>query len=86
MTHTVSVSAMSLYEAAALALAEFWSCGFAPVNAGPATRLVIAVEAPATTHELSVAKLTAWLEGGGKSPNEQAMKVRLRAIVGQAGG
>jgi hypothetical protein len=28
-------------------------------------------------------KLTAWLEAGGKSPNEQAVKVTLREKLGR---
>jgi hypothetical protein len=50
ITHTVSVSASSLYEAAARALAEFEKYGFAVMIAGPGTRLTVAVEAPTTTH------------------------------------
>ena len=42
------------------------------------------VEAPSTTHELSVRKPSAWLEGGCKSPREQAMKVRLRELLGRS--
>jgi hypothetical protein len=62
-------------------LVEFRRAGFAAVMPGPGTRLRVEVKAPATTHELSVGKLTAWLEGSGKSPAEQALKTRLRAIV-----
>jgi hypothetical protein len=62
VTHTVTVSASPLYEAAALRIAEFKKSGFAFANIGPARRLTIAVEPPATTHELSVGKLQAWLE------------------------
>ncbi len=78
ISHTVSVAASSLYEAAALALAEFKKSGFALAAVGPATLLRIDVEAPTMTHELSVGKLQSWLESGGKSPREQAVKVRLR--------
>jgi hypothetical protein len=39
---------------------------------GPATRLTIAVEPPATMHELSIGTLQAWLDTNGKSPREQA--------------
>lgn len=82
ITHTVSLSASSLYEAAALALAEFKKSGFALGAVGPGTRLRIAVEAPTTAHELSVGKLQAWLDSGGKTPREQAVKVRLRQALG----
>jgi len=83
MTHTVSVSASSLYEAAALALAEFKKSGFALAEVGPATKLTVTVEAPTTAHELSVRKLQAWLDTNGKTPREQAVKVTVRQILGR---
>src|SRR4051794_36886986 len=70
VTHTVSITASSMYEAAALGLAELKRSGFAMAIAGPATRLTIAVESPATTHELSVARLQAWLDSSAKTPRE----------------
>ena len=81
ITHTVSLAASSLYEAAALALAEFKRSGFALAAVGPATRLRIDVEAPTTAHEISVAKLQSWLDSSGKTPREQAVKVRLRQAL-----
>ena len=81
MTHTVTVSASSLYEAAALGIVEFKRSGFAFTSIGPATRLKISVDPPAATHELSVAKLHAWLNTNGKTPREQAAKVTLRQIL-----
>jgi hypothetical protein len=83
ITHTVSVSASSLHEAAALAIAEFKKSGFAFAAVGPGTKLKVAVEPPATTHELSVGKLQAWLECNGKTPREQATKVTLRQLLGR---
>jgi len=83
VTHTVTVSASSLYEAAALAIAEFKRSGFAFAGIGPATRLKIAVQAPSTTHELSVSKFEAWLTANGKTPREQAKKVTLRQLLGR---
>jgi hypothetical protein len=82
VTHTVTVSASSLYEAAVLGIVEFKKSGFAFANIGPATRLTINVEPPATTHELSVGKLQAWLDTNGKTPREQAAKVNLRQLLG----
>lgn len=81
ITHTVSVSASSLYEAAALGLAEFEKGGFAIMIAGSGTKLTVAVEAPTTTHVLTVAKLQSWLDMNGKSPREQAAKVTLRQLL-----
>ena len=82
ITHSVEVSAASLYEAAVLALAEFRRAGIATVTPGLGTRLRVEVKVPATSHELSVGKLTAWLEGSGKTPAEQALKTRLRDVLG----
>jgi hypothetical protein len=48
---------------------------------GPATLLTVAVDAPSTLHDLPMRKLTSWLQTGGKSPNEQAAKVRLRDLL-----
>jgi hypothetical protein len=83
ITHAAQVSASSLYEAAALALAEFRRCGLTDATPGPAARLTVTVlvDAPTTLHELPMRKLTAWLEAGGKSPSEQAVKVRLRDLL-----
>jgi len=49
---------------------------------GPATRLTVAVKAPATSHEVRLSKIEAWLHSVGRSPNEKAMKVRLRELLG----
>jgi hypothetical protein len=83
VTHTVTVSASSLYEAAARGIAEFKRSGFAFASIGPATRLKISVEPPMTTHEISVGKFEAWLNSNGKTPREQTTKVTLRQILGR---
>jgi len=59
VSHSVEVIAGSLYEAAVLALAPFRRCGFTDAIVGLATRLTVAVQAPATTHELAVRKVEA---------------------------
>jgi hypothetical protein len=46
------------------------------------TRLTIRVKQPETEHTVRVRKLRTWLDGGGKSPNEQVMKSRLREMLG----
>ena len=83
MVHTVSVAASSLYEAAALALAEFKKSGFALAEVGPGTRFKVAVQTPATMHELSVRNLQMWLDSNGRTPREQAVKVTLRQRLGR---
>jgi hypothetical protein len=84
IVHTVDVPASSLYEAAAFAIAEFRRCGFTDAMPGPATLLTVAVEAPATTHELPIHKFEAWLDSSAKSPADHVFKQRLRDLVGRS--
>jgi hypothetical protein len=84
ITHCAEVTAETLYEAAVLALAEFDRRGFTDAQTGPATRLHIAVLAPSTSHEISVGKVRAWLDGSGRSPAQQVLKARLRKVLGSA--
>ena len=82
MTHSVRVTAASLLEAAALGLAELRKCAMMDAAPGPAARFTVAIESPATVHEVPMRRLTAWLQSGGKSPSEQATKARLRELLG----
>jgi hypothetical protein len=81
ITHAATVAASSLYEAAALAVAEFRRCGLMDAAPGPATQLAIRVEAPSTMHALPVRKLMSWLDGSRRTPAEQALKERLRGVL-----
>jgi hypothetical protein len=49
---------------------------------GSATRLTVTVKVPATSHEVRLSKIETWLHSNGKSPNEQALKIRLRELLG----
>ena len=42
----------------------------------------VTVKTPATSHEVRVSKIETWLHSNGKSPNEQALKIRLRELLG----
>ena len=46
-----------------------------------AERATVAVQAPATPHEVRLSEIEAWLQSGGKRPAEQALKVRLGEAV-----
>jgi len=81
ITHTVEISASTLYEAAVLALEEFRRHGFADATFGPGTKLTVKVRQPELSHVVSVGRLRSWLDGSGKSPVEHAMKSRLRGLV-----
>ena len=81
ISHSVKVEAQSLYEAAALALAEFRGSGVTePI--GGAIRLRIEVKRQSTIHKLTASKAEAWLGSNAKSPSERALKVRLREVMG----
>jgi hypothetical protein len=55
-------------------------CGpFTDVTFGPATRLTHPRQT-ARDQAFSVGNLQTWLDGDGKSPNEQVMKSRLREL------
>src|SRR5437879_2685036 len=79
--HSVEVTASTLYEAAVLAMAEFSRCGFTGSVPGPATQLTVTVKMPTTSPEVQWSKIEVWLLSAGK-PNEQAMKGRLRELLG----
>jgi hypothetical protein len=49
-------------------MAEFRRCGFTDAEPGSAARLKDSVEGLAMTHELSVARVRAWLKKNGKGP------------------
>lgn len=79
-THTVTVSAKSLYEAVGLAVQAFklqpW---VPPVPAG--ARLIIAVRAPAVQHEVTVEKARRWAGLAAASPSDKLQRERVRALL-----
>jgi hypothetical protein len=50
--------------------------------------LSVSVKSPEVTHNVKIIDFENWLEGSGKSPAEQALKVELRALLtaGQQSG
>jgi hypothetical protein len=81
--HAVEVSASTLYEAVALALAEFRRVQLAECAPGPMTELSVTVKPPMETHRVRVRQFHQWLECNGKTPAEQALKARLREVLGR---
>ena len=78
--HTVEVTADSLFEAAALALAALKADEWTePV--GPGTRLEVQVQHPVVVHKLTVKQLERWLNRAMPSPNETLKKKRLRELL-----
>jgi len=80
MTHSVSVTALSLFEATGLAVAAFREAGIqAP---GPMTTFTVTACQPETQHKVPMSKLEAWLKGCGGSPKEQMVKQRIKGLLG----
>jgi hypothetical protein len=72
------LTAESLYEAAVEAMAAFKNSMLIDTRMPPGARLTIRVKVPEEEHTVTVEKVMAWLEGGGKSPSELVKKTRLR--------
>lgn len=81
VTHSAEVAASSLFEASVLGIAALRKAGIDPVVLGDHARLTVTVQSPTVRHEVSPKRISAWLQSSGKSPREQALKSRLRAIL-----
>jgi hypothetical protein len=80
VSHSVDVSADSLYEAAILGFSLLKQDGWVDPVA-PGTQLEIQVRHPATTHSVSLAQLRRWVEGIAVSPDETLRKRKLKELL-----
>ena len=82
VSHTVEVTAASLYEAVAQGLAAFrgneW-IGDVGERFGVVRVSVVEVR---VEHEVKLKDFTAWLERSGRSPREIIERQKIRAILG----
>jgi hypothetical protein len=78
VTHTVDVSASSLYGAAVLGMKAFEETGWAD---HPVGEMEVIVRSPAVKHRVPVVRVTNWLRSAG-SPRDMALKARLKQILG----
>jgi len=79
-SHTVTVSASTLFEAAAEAIRAFrWEPWAAHALTGNAV-LRIEVQVPPVVHEVPLQAVERWRDGPSPSPKEYAVKRRLRDI------
>lgn len=78
ITHSVEVTAETLYEAAILGMNALkvprW-------RDNPNLKIQIRVRQPETIHEVWNSALSAWLARNGRTPKEQSLKTRLRDLV-----
>jgi hypothetical protein len=82
VSHTVEVTAASLYEAVVLGMAAIrtdeWVTGIAQgLNPVKVRVMNVAVE-----HEVKLGDFTKWLDRDGGSPREMTERKRIRSILG----
>lgn len=82
VSHTVEVTAASLYEAVALGMAairtEEWVAGIAQ-RLNP---IKVRVTNVAVEHEVKLGDFTKWLDRDSGSPREMTERKRIRSILG----
>lgn len=79
--HSVEVTASTLYEAAAQALAIFKQSDWADVI-GPNTELLVTVKNPETMHTVTPAQVRRWCDGVTLSPEEVLKRHRVKTLIG----
>ena len=82
LSHTVEVTAASLYEAVAQGLAAFRGNEWI-ADVGERFGVVkVSVAEVRVEHEVKLRDFTAWLERSGRSPREIIERQKIRAILG----
>ena len=79
--HSVEVTAATLYEAAAQAVAIFKQSDWADV-VGPGTDLCVTVKEPETTHHVTPNQIRRWCDGVAVSPDEVLKRQRVKQLIG----
>ena len=80
--HQLDVTAETLYEAVAQALATVRGHEWVGDIGRGLTTVTVKVRNPEITHIIKVQDFENWLNRGCKSPKETAMKMRLRQMLG----
>ncbi len=78
--HGVEVQAESLYEAVALAVAEFRADKLT-AEVAPMTEFVIAIHRPAVEHRLRLNQVTKWAEGTRDGPAGVIKRQPIRSLL-----
>jgi|SRR6516165_1830002 hypothetical protein len=84
MTHTVEVTASSVYEAVAQGLATFRRDQCVAGLPGGLNTVKVSVANVRVDHEVKMRDFEKWLEKHGGSPREVMDRQRIRAILGMA--
>jgi len=81
-THSLDVTAETLYEAIAQALAVLPAHDWVGDIGKGMTTVTVTVRHPEITHTVKIQDFENWLNRGCKSPAETALKTRLRQMLG----
>jgi hypothetical protein len=83
--HRLDVTAATLYEAVAQALAVARSHDWVGEIGRGLTTVTVKVRNPEVTHIVKIQDFENWLNRGCKSPAETVLKARLRQMLGMGG-
>jgi hypothetical protein len=78
VTHSIDVSAASLFEAAGAAVAAFRQHAWAAAALTPAATLRVEVQLPPIAHDVPIKALDRWLASPSTSPRDENVKRDLR--------
>lgn len=82
VSHTVEVTAATLYEAVALGLKHIRGNDWVEGIAGALNTVTVCVKNVQVEHMVRIAEFTKWLERNGGSPADKARKKRIKEILG----
>ncbi len=83
--HSVNVTAETLYEAIATALAALRKDDWVGEIGGGFATVTVLVQQPPVKHEIKMKDFLAWLARQGRSPAEVVLKQKLQRILGNNG-
>jgi hypothetical protein len=82
--HSVEVTAETLYEAIAIALAALQQDNWVGEIGQGLTTVTVVVHQPPVKHEVRMKEFVSWLGRQGRSPAEVILKQKLEKILGNA--
>jgi hypothetical protein len=82
--HSIEVTAETLYEAIATALAALQQDNWVGEIGQGFSTLTVVVQQPPIKHEVKMKDFLSWLNRQGRSPSEVILKQKLERILGKA--
>jgi len=82
VSHTVEVTAQTLYEAVAQALLLFRENDWTDDPKRVPAAVVVRIKQPEMEHKVLIRDFENWLESAPRSPAEMTLKTRLRLLLG----